>query len=212
MELSNTALSNTAARTRRDIVAAAIEAWSTDSGTSLTEIARRAGVGRTTLNRYFSSREDLVTEVDRVARAELGSALAQAELGRGTGLAALLRAAESLLAAPAILGLIFTDNPVIDPDAWDGSATREADSSLQAAITRGHRDGTIDPDLPVEWVETFLWTTLLAAQLSLAGGRPARRVAGWLERSLTGGIGSTTPPPSTSPPTSTPSTTREVDR
>lgn len=198
-------LSNAAARTRRDIVTAAVRCWSQDSSASLAEIARHAGVGRTTLNRYFPTREDLLGEVGELARRELVVALQEAELGRGTGLAAVLRAAEALFGISDILGLIFTDNAVVDPDAWDeatepdqttasaslaagsdssGPGAAGRDSDVTAAIERGHADGSIDAQLPVEWVETFLWTTLFAAHLSLTGGEARHRVALWLERSL----------------------------
>lgn len=190
-------LSNAAARTRRDIVAAAVRCWSQDSATSLTEIARQAGVGRTTLNRYFSSREELLTEVSGLARQQFVGAMQDAELERGTGLAAVLRAAEALYGISDVLGLIFSDNAVVDPDEWEESAApapshppdpAEAGTSLTEAIGRGHADGSIDEDLPPGWIETFVWTTLFAAHLSLTAGEPRHRVALWLEQSLSRAI------------------------
>lgn len=181
-------LSRTAERTRRDIVRAAIACWSRDSTASLTEVAREAQVGRTTLNRYFSSRDALIAEVGDIARRQMVEALTRADLARGPGLEAVVRAATGLLEISDILGLIFTDHPVVDPDTWD-EPSDGSPIDMGGAIARGHDDGTIDPDLPVDWVETYLWTTVFAAQLTLAAGQPMHRVGRWLERSLTGGLG-----------------------
>lgn len=180
-------LSKTAARTRRDIVDAAVRCWGRDSAATLTEIAQEAGVGRTTLNRYFPSRETLIDEVATLARRRMVDAFRSADLAAGLGCEALLRAAANLLDIPEVLALVFTDDPVVDPDAWEHEGAADP-VSVRAAIERGHADGSIDSNLSVDWVETFLWTTLLAAQLMTAAGQPAHRVGRWLERSLAGGI------------------------
>lgn len=35
-------------------------------------------------------------------------------------------------------------------------------------VERGHRDGTIDPELPVDWVQSLIWSQLYAGWSYLA--------------------------------------------
>ena len=71
---------------RRAIVAAAIRLWAVNPGASLSEVALRAGVGRTTLHRHFQGREALLAEVARICLEEMrdavGAALAPHETAR----------------------------------------------------------------------------------------------------------------------------------
>ena len=111
--MSDLAQSPRAARTRRDIVAAAMTAWATDTSASLGQVAESAGVGRTTVNRYFSDRAQLVTAVDQECRLLFLAAVARARPGDGTGLAALQRACSEIVQLGPVLGLIFADKATI---------------------------------------------------------------------------------------------------
>ena len=106
-------------RTRRDIVAAAIECWAADNSASLGEVAVTAGVGRTTLNRYFSDRAQLISAVDAECRARFAAAVGRARPAEGSGLTALLRACGEIVHLGPVLGLIFADNALVDPDTWE---------------------------------------------------------------------------------------------
>ena len=46
-----------------------------------------------------------------------------------------------------------------------------------AVIERGHRDGTIDPDLPVTWVQYLLWSQLYAGWSYIAETGASRHEA-----------------------------------
>lgn len=172
-------------RTRRDIVAAAIEVWADDNVASLGEVAGRAGVGRTTLNRYFGDRSLLVRAVDDECRARYAAAVARARLTEGSGRDALLRICTELIQLGPVLGLVFADNALVDPDTWDGPE----ESPLGVVIERGLQDGSLAADLPADWIGTFTWTSLFAAQLVVStGSRTWHEAAGLLTRTLTAGV------------------------
>ncbi len=183
-----TARSTKATRTRRDIVDAAIEVWAADNTASLGEVADRAGVGRTTLNRYFTDRGQLVRAVDEECRSRFLAAAARARPDEGNGREALLRMCAELIHLGPVLGVIFADNALVDPDTW----FPDEDDLLVATLTRGHRDGSIAADLPADWIATFVWTSLFAAHLVVAtGGRTWHEAAGLLTRTLASGLGGT---------------------
>ena len=131
-------------RTRRDIVGAAIEVWAADNAASLGVVAQQAGVGRTTLNRYFTDRAQLVAAVDQECAARYGAAVVRSRPTEGTGRDALLRMCTELIQLGPVLGLVFADNALVDPDTWFD----EDDDPLGAAIARGYEDGSLAVDLP----------------------------------------------------------------
>lgn len=67
---------------RREIMDAALELFVERGfhGTTVPEIATRAGVGLGTIYRYFESKDQLVNELYRTWKSELGAAVAQAAL------------------------------------------------------------------------------------------------------------------------------------
>jgi len=179
------ARSTKADRTRRDIVAAAVDVWAADNSASLGTVADRAGVGRTTVNRYFADRAQLIAAVDEECRARYASAVAQSRPTEGTGLEALLRMCTELIQLGSVLGLVFADNALVDPDTWYD----DEDDPLGSAISRGYQDGSLAQDLPGDWVGTVVWTTLFAAHLVVASGsRTWHEAASLLTRTLTSGI------------------------
>jgi AcrR family transcriptional regulator len=174
-----------AERTRRDIVAAAIEVWADDNAASLGDVARHGGVGRTTLNRYFSDRAQLIAAVDQECAVRYGAAVVRSRLGEGTGRDALLRMCTELIQLGPVLGLVFADNALVDPDTWFD----EEDDPLGAAVGRGYEDGSLAVDLPADWIGTFVWTSLFAAHLVVSSGTHTwHEAAGLLTRTLTSGL------------------------
>lgn len=185
-------------RTVRDIVQAAISCWGRDGTASLGEVARNAGVGRTTLNRHFTDRAALVAAVDAACMDLFTLANQKARPEEGTGLSALQRLCVEYVDLGDVLGLVFADNPVVDPDRWGdhvsdhgrggGTDTSELDP-LSAAVARGQADGSIDVELPTEWVGTLAWTSLYAAWLGISTEQVSRQEAArLLTRTLTSGV------------------------
>ncbi|MET1005855.1 MAG: TetR/AcrR family transcriptional regulator [Propionibacteriaceae bacterium] len=179
--------STKAGRTRRDIVQAAIECWSADSSASLGEVAQTAGVGRTTVNRYFSDRAQLIAAVDDECRQRFTAAVQRARPGEGTGMAALQRLCAEIVDLGEVLGLIFADNALVDPDTWQDDDPDDEPFGMLAA--RGQSDGSIASDLPPEWVGTVVWTTLFAAWLTIKSSSHTRHEASLLlSRTLARGL------------------------
>ena len=193
--MTDVELSPTASRTRRDLVDAAIRCWADDSGASLTAVARAAGTARTTLNRYFASRAELVAAVDAECRARFAAAAVRARPDDGDGLAALQRLCAELIGLGPVLGLVFADNALVDPDSWDDGDPARADDERDGAgfgslVLRAQADGSVEPDLPAEWVATTVWTTLFAAWLCIRGGSATTHEAASLcARTLAQGVG-----------------------
>lgn len=173
-------------RTRRDILMAAIDVWSADNTSSLGQVAQYAGVGRTTLNRYYPDRAHLVKAVDQECQTRFRSAVDRSRLSEGTGLQALIRLCTELIELGPVLALIFADNPLVSPDTWDS----DQDDPFEEVIHRGYADGTITTDLVPEWITTIMWTSLAAAeQIISAGTRTRHETTEQLARTLTSGLG-----------------------
>jgi AcrR family transcriptional regulator len=176
-------------RTRQEIVAAAIRCWSSDNTASLGAVADSAGVGRTTLNRYFSDRTALIAAVDLECRRRFDEAARRARPEEGPGLLALQRIAVEIMQLGEVLGVIFADNAVVDPDTWYDP---EQGHPLNQVVLRGQADGSLAADLPPQWLITVVWTSLFAGWLMIKEGNLTwYEVAKLLERTLTSGISPT---------------------
>ena len=187
-------------RTRQSIVTAAIETWAEDRNATLAQIAAAADVGRSTLHRYFADRAELLTAVDQECQRRFVVATERARPGDGSGLEACHRLCQEYLELGPVLGLIFADNASVDPDSWSASAGEagrvpsEDDDPFAEAVLRGHRDRTVDPELPVGWAVTALWMLLYSAWLYSSTGQASRReVSVLLVRTVAGAIGRAAP-------------------
>jgi TetR/AcrR family transcriptional repressor of lfrA len=153
-----------ASRTRRDIVAAAIDTWALDTHASLGAVAAAAGVGRTTVHRYFPDRDALVGAVDQECRERFDAAAARASLGEGRGAEALGRLLREVVALGPVLGLVFVDDPLVDPETWEGEGRPDP---FEGVVVRGLADGSLDPDVPAGWIVVQCWAALFGASLAL---------------------------------------------
>ncbi|HVQ88070.1 MAG TPA: TetR/AcrR family transcriptional regulator [Actinomycetes bacterium] len=163
-------------RTRRNLLDAATLVLSKDSGASLAEVATVAGVGRTTLHRYFATREDLVRALVVDALDRVAAAIADAEPGQGSAIDALQRIADAVIPqGPSLRFLASDPSPYSAPDIlrrWYDALEPVAD-----AVRRGQRDGSIRPELPVAWVVDAYAGAILTAWDSVDEGRLARQDA-----------------------------------
>lgn len=176
-----------ATRTHRDVVTAAVEVWAADNSASLGAVAAAAGVGRTTLHRYFPDREALVAAVDRESRERFGAAADRARIDEGTGAAALDRLLREVLALGPVLGLVFADNAIVDPDTWETEGHPEP---FTVVVLRGLADGSLAADVPAEWAVIQCWTALFGAHLATQESDDLRHRAGDLVgRTLLRGLG-----------------------
>ncbi|MFD9884032.1 TetR/AcrR family transcriptional regulator [Streptomyces alboflavus] len=155
--------STTRARTRRAILDAAVTRLSADHAASLADVAETAGVGRTTVHRYFPERSDLLAAIGTDVSERLEAATARARLDDGPAPEALDRLCLEYFELGDRLMLLY-DVPQFW--AWSGLEEGEETPSDRALITllrRGQRDGTLDPDVSDTWLQSVLWALLYAA-------------------------------------------------
>ncbi|GAA4863804.1 TetR/AcrR family transcriptional regulator [Saccharopolyspora cebuensis] len=151
----------TRARTRRAILDAAVTVLSQDPTASLGDIAAAAGVGRTTLHRYFPERSALQHDLGSDALERIDDAAERAHLARGSAPEALGRLCQELFELGDLLMLIFSDPQFTQSAAW--TEYTASDRAIIELVESGHRDGTVDPELPPEWVQNLLWSLLYSA-------------------------------------------------
>jgi AcrR family transcriptional regulator len=153
------------------ILDAALEALASDPDSSMSEIARRAGVVRATIYVHFPTRTALLDAVMEHAVAQVAEATRAAEPPRGEPVEALervLRATWRELARFHALLAINTARlsaeelrrrhvPVLD--------------QLEPLIERGQREGVFRSDLPVSWHLAAIRAIVHAASHEIRGGR-----------------------------------------
>ncbi|MFD0969940.1 TetR/AcrR family transcriptional regulator [Plantactinospora endophytica] len=149
------------ARTRRAILDAAITVLSQHSSASLGDVADAAGVGRTTLHRYFPERADLLTALSADVLAQIDAAAERAQLDRGPAPDALDRLCQEFFELGDILMCVFSQPELMNTPAWEECS--DADRALIRLVERGHAEGTLDPALDPLWVQQVLWSVLYAA-------------------------------------------------
>ncbi|MBN6039298.1 TetR/AcrR family transcriptional regulator [Amycolatopsis sp. 195334CR] len=151
----------TRARTRRAILDAAIAVLNKDTSASLGDVANAAGVGRTTVHRYFPERSDLLTAIgaDVLERIEL--AAARARLDQGDALEALDRLCQEYFDLGDVMMLLFNNPSLISDEDWEEES--DADRALNRLIERGQAEGTIDPEMPATWINNIVWALLYAS-------------------------------------------------
>lgn len=151
--------SATRVRTRRAILDAAVQVLARDGTASLGEVASAAGVGRTTLHRYFAERADLLAALVHYANERVGEATVRAELGHGSAPDALGRLCREYFELGDVLTVMFTGAI----GAMEDEPEQPHDKDVIALIARGHADGTLDAELSPVWTLSLLWTMLYAA-------------------------------------------------
>lgn len=177
------AQSSTRARTRRAILDAAVTTLSHDSAASLGEIATAAGVGRTTVHRYFAERSDLIKALGDDALERIDAAAARARLGDDTATAALNRLCQEFFELGDILMLVFNHPHLMTDAAWEEES--RTDREMVRLIERGQRDGEFDTELDADWVSQLLWAQLYTAwEYAKDTGRPKHDVLSLCLRSL----------------------------
>lgn len=150
----------TRTRTRQAILDAAIDVLGRNAAASLGDIAAAAQVGRTTVHRYFAERSDLLAAVRVEGNERLNRATQVARMAEGSGAEALLRLCREYFDLGPLLSLVFSEPALVgDENCWDP----HNDVAFRRVVERGHADGSIDAELPGEWLENLMWSQLYAS-------------------------------------------------
>lgn len=152
--------SSTRSRTRQAILAAAVTVFARDQSATLGEVAAAAGVGRTTLHRYFAERSDLLSALATHVLEQVAAATDRAGPEHGPAPAALGRICREYFELGDVLTVLFNEpvgTDVANREEW------EHDRQLTALIARGQAEGSIDPTLTPTWLQYMLWALLYSA-------------------------------------------------
>jgi AcrR family transcriptional regulator len=149
------------ARTRRAILDAAVRTLTADAGASLAAIATEAGVGRTTLHRYFPDRGDLLRAISADALQRAAEAVERARIEDGPAPDALERLCQEYFDLGDVLMLLYSESRLMETPEWHEET--EADRAVIGLIARGQAEGTLDPDVPVAWIQMVLWGLMYTA-------------------------------------------------
>lgn len=175
---------------RETIQDIAIKTLITNNAASMHDIAVAAGIGRTTLHRYFASREDLL----RALIASCFDDIEQIVAISHTGQVPALESLENLVLALVPVGHRFQ----FLVGAWpfeegdEDFKTRELRllEQFEALVERGQREGTFRSDLPTRWIIDTITALLFMAWESISEGYTAPRDASrFVLTTLLGGIG-----------------------
>ena len=155
------------------ILDAGLEALASDPDSSMSEIARRAGVVRATIYVHFPTRTDLLDAVMEHAVAQVADATRRAEPSRGDPVEALERV---LLATWRELarfhGLLALNTARLSAEELHRRHLPVL-HQLEPLIERGQEQGVFRSDLPVVWHLAVIRAIVHAASAAIQGGRLA---------------------------------------
>lgn len=153
------------------ILDAALEALASDPDSSMSEIARRAGVVRATIYVHFPTREALLDAVMERAVADVAEATRSAEPQRGEpeeALERVLRATWRELSRFHALLAINTSR--LSPEELHRRHLPVL-NELEPLIERGQADGVLRSDLPVSWHLAVIRAIVHTASSEIRSGR-----------------------------------------
>jgi AcrR family transcriptional regulator len=175
-------------RTRGAILAAAASVLARDRTATLPDIAEAAGVGRTTLHRYFPDREALIEAAIEDSIQAINQSVAEAALDQGPSPEAMRRAVAAMVAVGDRLMFVFGDPRVLrDYRAPDG-VVPPSDPVLDL-IRRGQDEGAFDPEVGASWIQHVLWVLVYrGCEDADRGELPRHGITATVVRTLENGI------------------------
>ncbi len=153
------------------ILDGALAALASDPDSSMSEIARRAGVVRATIYVHFPTRESLLDAVMEYAVGQVVEAMSGAEPDRGEPVEALervLRATWRQLAQ--FHGLLALNTARLSAEELHRRHVPMLDQ-LEPLIERGQKAGVFRHDLPVAWHLAVIRAIVHTASREIQGGR-----------------------------------------
>ena len=153
------------------ILDAALEALASDPDSSMSEIARRAGVVRATIYVHFPTRETLLDAVMEYAIGQVVESMRGAEPQRGEPVEALdrvLRATWRQLGQ--FHGLLALNTARLSAEELHRRHVPMLDQ-LEPLIERGQKQGVFRSDLPVSWQLAVVRAIVHTASREIQGGR-----------------------------------------
>ncbi len=173
--------------TRQAVLDAAVDTLARNPGASLSEIASRAGVGRASLHRHFSSRGDLIAAASQQCMDEIDAATAAALKDARSAKERLSRMLEAVI--PLGDRYHFLVSEAVDDEAVRKRYAEELDW-LAHLVDDLKAEGAIAADVPRSWAVVNIDAQIWVAWSELAAGRLAPAHAADLAlRTLLEGLG-----------------------
>lgn len=152
------------------ILAAAVECLSRDATTSVSEIARTAGVGRVTLYGHFASRDVLVEAALAHVLSEGETVLGSLDLG-GDPREALRALIESSWLLTAQAGALVEAARATLPPGRVQELHAPAARRVDELVRRGQAEGVFRGDLPATWLAGVLHHVMKGAAVDVLVGQ-----------------------------------------
>jgi AcrR family transcriptional regulator len=176
-------------RTRSAILTAAASVLARDRAATLPEIAKAAGVGRTTLHRYFPDRDTLIKAAVEDSVEAIGEATIEARLDQGTPAEALHRLVTAYLHVGDRLVFLFNDPHIMRGYGVEQPEEPSSADPVLDLITRGQREGVFDGSVSPQWIQHVLWALVYTGIDEVDKGAMSRHgVAATVIRTLERGI------------------------
>ncbi|WP_127783522.1 TetR family transcriptional regulator [Rhodococcus sp. X156] len=161
----------TRARTRAAILEAAVVVLAQDAQASLADVAAAAGVGRTTLHRYFPERADLVHALARHVVHQSRRAIERADPHTGPVEAVLRRIVDEHFELGSILMYLYAE-PLIHSDPDLAAELAAMEEAIDEVLARP--EANLNPDLSRAWVRRAFWGLLYAGWETAKAGEMTR--------------------------------------
>ena len=175
-------------QSRDAIIEAAFQVFSKDPTASLADIAERAGVGRATLHRHFSGRDDLMVALAHSAMRELDEVVDAAVADAPSYTEALKRSLAVVIPLADRQWFLSREPVEHDPEVMAGY--RRQLQELAEAIDAAKAEGTFSAEVPTSWIVQAFDHLVYAAWESVRAGELTTNQAATLAwRTLTDGLG-----------------------
>lgn len=140
--------------TREAVLEAAFLTFNEQPGASLGDVAQRAGVGRATLHRHFSSRDALIEALAQTALQELKDAIEAATASAQTHIDGLRLSLAAII--PLASRQWFLSHELFEEGSKIAAAYEADIAELHHEIDAARAEGSFAPDLPTKWIaETY---------------------------------------------------------
>lgn len=184
---ADASLTSVQARTRGAILASTAAVLADDRTATLPMVAQSAGVGRTTLHRYFPDRGSLVREATLDAIRVLEDVIERAGVDEGSAVEAMRRVIAAMVAIADRVVFLFGDPRVMEDLSPEEQPTGEV--LVSRLIERGQAEGAFDPSLTPQWIKHALWALVLrGCQDARNGDLPSYAVASTVIRTFERGV------------------------
>ncbi len=169
------------------IVTVAFDVFAEKPTATLAEVADAAGVGRATLHRHFSGRQDLLIAMAQDALAELDTVVEAAVEDAESYTEGLRLAVDAMI--PLATRQLFLAKQSLETEPALRETFEAQRAEMIAAIDSAKDEGTFAPTIPSEWIVQVFDSLIFAAWTSVSNGDATpRQAAGLVWQTLLHGL------------------------